>query len=72
MGWADVATKRDLDQLSERLELMIRTEIAGVRTEIAEVRSSFEKTMRHQLTVLLSAMVSIAGLLIALSIYGPS
>lgn len=54
VGWADVATKRDLDhlgaefraELSEvrselRIELAgVRVEMAGVRTEVADVRAS--------------------------------
>ena len=71
VGWADVATKRDLDQQSELLELMVRTEIAGVRTEIAGVRADFEHSLRRMQTVLLSAMVSLAGVVVAMSIYGP-
>jgi hypothetical protein len=29
VGWADIATKRDLDAQSERLELLLRAEIRG-------------------------------------------
>lgn len=65
VGWADVATKRDLDQQTERLELMVSAQIAGVRAD-------FERTIRHQLTVLLTAMVSLAGLVVGLAFYGPS
>ena len=72
VGWADVATKRDLDHQTEKLEFMVRAEVAEVSAKVDRVRGELEKAMRHQLTVLLSAMVSIAGLMIALSVYGPS
>ena len=64
VGWADVATKRDLDQQRQLLEL---------RSEISEKgnRAHVEKTMRHQLNVSLGAFFSVAGVLIALLIYGP-
>ncbi len=46
VGWADVATKHDLNvlrsdlhALEERLELRINAEIAGVRTELADTRT---------------------------------
>lgn len=50
VGWADVATKRDLDALEQRLGLRITAEIADVRTEIAaargELRTEIHKTAR--------------------------
>ena len=64
VGSADVATKRDLDQLRELLEHKI--ENSGLR-----VRADFEAAMRRPLAVLLSALFSVAGILIALSIFGP-
>ncbi|WP_020379426.1 hypothetical protein [Candidatus Microthrix parvicella] len=79
VGWADVATKRDLDQQSERLGLMVRAEIsgvhaeiAGVRAEIAGVRGDFQNSLRRMQTVLLSAVVSVAGVVIAMAIYRPN
>ena len=71
VGWADVATKRDLDQQSGRLELLIRAEFAGVATEVSRVRADFEGALRRMQTAMLSALVSVAGILIALSIFGP-
>lgn len=72
VGWADVATKRDLDQQSERLGLMVRAEISGVRAEIAGVRGDFQNSLRRMQTVLLSAVVSVAGVVIAMAIYRPN
>ena len=72
VGWADVATKRDLDQQSERLGLMVRAEISGVRAEIAGVRGDFQNSLRRMQTVPLSAVVSVAGVVIAMAIYRPN
>ena len=72
VGWADVANKRDLDQQSERLGLMVRAEISGVRAEIAGVRGDFQNSLRRMQTVLLSAVVSVAGVVIAMAIYRPN
>lgn len=72
VGWADVATKRDLDQQSERLGLMVRAEISGVHAEIAGVRGDFQNSLRRMQTVLLSAVVSVAGVVIAMAIYRPN
>lgn len=62
--WADVATKRDLDQQSELLEHKIESSCLRLRVD-------FEKALRVQLSVILSALFSVAGILIALSIFGP-
>lgn len=64
VGWADVVTKRDLDQQRELLELKIESTDKGNRAD-------FEKAIRLQLTVILSAFFSVAGVIIALLIYGP-
>ena len=64
VGSADVATKRDLDQLRELLEYKI--ENSGLR-----VRADFESAMRRPLAVLLSALFSVAGILTALPTFGP-
>jgi len=34
VGWADVATKRDLDHIAERFELRLTVELATVRSEL--------------------------------------
>jgi hypothetical protein len=76
VGWADVATKRDLDHLSEhmdlkfgqsdeRVKLMLEAKAAGLRADV-------EGSLRRMQTVLLSAFMTLAGVLIALSVFGPS
>jgi hypothetical protein len=41
-GWADVATKHDLEQLATKAD--VRTEIADLRTEIADLRTEVRTT----------------------------
>lgn len=48
VGWADVATRADLDQLHDRIRVELadlRIEIAEVRTEMADLRTE----LRHDL-----------------------
>ncbi len=83
VGWADVATKRDLDQLIEQLDMRFeriderfgRTdERSALRLDVktAELRADFQESLRRMQTVLLSALLTLAGVLIALSVFGPS
>ena len=39
VGWADVATRRDLDHAVEVLRADLGREVAGLRTEMADVRT---------------------------------
>lgn len=71
VGWADVATKRDLDQQSERLEHKIERVELRLQADIAGVRFNFENSLRHMQTVVLSTVISGVGLLSALVIFGP-
>lgn len=45
VGWADVATKQDLDHVHIALRAELHTEIAGLRTEIAGVRDELHTGM---------------------------
>lgn len=83
VGWAEVATKRDLDQLTthmnlkfaqanERFELRLDGTAADLRGDMAGIRAEFEKSLGRMQTVLLSAFIALAGVLIGLSVYGPS
>ena len=56
VGWADVATKRDLDALEERIDYRfqllrselraeIHTEIGGLRAELHESLASMQRTL---------------------------
>jgi hypothetical protein len=71
VGWADVATRRDLDNLEERLRGEFRHEIGAVRTDlqlqISELRGALAgQQLRHTM-----ALVGILGTLMAiLSAFG--
>lgn len=45
VGWADVATKHDLDHQTALLRLELQTEMADLRTEIAELRTELRTEM---------------------------
>jgi len=73
VGWADVATKRDLEQLEERMDLRfdgINQRFGGinqaVKTALAEQNSALQTDMRKMLGVLLEAIVSMATLITAI------
>jgi hypothetical protein len=53
-GWADVATKRDLDLLAARL-----------RGEMHELRADVNEKLRTHLAVIMGLNVSLAGAVIA-------
>lgn len=87
VGWADVATRHDLDTTVALLRAELHTEIAGLRdqlhTEIAGLRhemadrfgavdqrleeqgTHLERALRSQTRWLLSAIVAVAGALLA-------
>jgi hypothetical protein len=65
VGWADVATKRDLDQqtlvLRRDMEAefgKVRAEIASVRTEIAAAETRVERSITEQSRVFVIAVLT--------------
>ena len=58
VGWADVATKRDLDSLSERLEAKIES-FANL------LRAEFHAGLRSNLLGMIAANAATAGLIVA-------
>ena len=75
VGWADVATKRDLDHLAEvlrlemttahsRLAMELRTEMADLRTEMAGFRTDVTRAMAD-----LSRRLTFRFLTIAVAIF---
>lgn len=69
VGWADVATKRDLDVLGNtlRLEMQtlraeVRTEMAELRTEVATLRTDFTSSLQRSTIV----SISVLGTLMAI------
>ena len=69
VGWADVATKRDLDLLqaaTKRDVDVLRTEIGSVEQRIrSDVRDQILSAERHFISWLLGANVTLAGLAFA-------
>ncbi len=60
VGWADVATKDDLQVLE-------RTMRADFRREMSDFRADMHDAMRHQTLALIGAMLAISGLTVAAS-----
>ncbi len=58
VGWADVATKQDLESLRNALRADLFAEIGSVRTE-------FHVVMRTMLFSMIGAMFTLAGLTLA-------
>ena len=69
VGWADVATKRDLDQLAsatkrdlDHLEGTLRSEI---RQQGDQLRAEWRKDLNQQTFLLLGAIAAMAGAMVA-------
>ena len=71
VGWADVATRRDLDQLGRELRAEMAAGFAGVRAdlhqEVAMLRADSARQLPTLLLGLVGLQVSAAGLALALS-----
>lgn len=70
VGWADVATKRDLDTLATTDELHqlgaeLRGEIHGLRGEMQQMRGDLQQTFVRWMFAAHGATVALLGLLIA-------
>jgi hypothetical protein len=65
VGWADVATKRDLDALEGRLETKIDAVRQATRGDLYEVRSDLQRTFVTWLLISQATVVAAVGLLIA-------
>jgi hypothetical protein len=65
VGCADVATKRDLDQLEERMDLRFDATVSSFRADLAE-------SGRRMQGVFLTAIVAATSLIAALSVFGPN
>ncbi len=66
VGWADVATKRDLDQLEERVDQRFDSLAQTIRTALAEQNAAIQTDLRKMQGMLLSAMVALATLATAI------
>lgn len=62
VGWADVATKRDLDQLRGALEARIDAKVDGLGHEL---RAEMFREQRNQTLAIIGANTTITALLLA-------
>ena len=69
VGWADVATKHDLDGLEERMGLRLEASESRLRVEIAGLRAEFRGELNHlsnRVTALVvTGLVGVGGLAFA-------
>ena len=65
VGWADVATKRDLDHLESQLRGDFRAEIAELRAEVRSDIAELRTTVSNQMLRQTLALVGILGTLTA-------
>lgn len=69
VGWADVATKRDLDVLTDRLETRIQGLDASVETRIEacenRLMAALHRELNIQMRVTVAALVATASATIA-------
>ena len=80
MGWVDVATKRDLDHLGERVDLQFDQfeERMDLRCDkvfdatVANFRADLAESGRRMHAVVLTAIVAATSILAALSVFGPN
>jgi hypothetical protein len=67
VGWADVATKADIEQLrvatkADIEHLGARLDHVASRTDLESLRADFERTLRQHLVTFLSVNVALVGL----------
>lgn len=72
VGWADVATKRDLDRIEtkidtaeQRLEVKIESMHAGMKADLNELRSDLRRTFVTWMFATQGAVVAAIGVLLA-------
>ena len=65
VGWADVATKHDLDVNRQMLEMHVKIEVADVRSEISTLRGELHDALRRQMLQLVTAFAALQTLFIA-------
>lgn len=72
VGWADVATKRDLEHLEDVLRLELRAESSALKGDMHELRGELHllradvnEKLRGHLAVIMGLNISLAGALVA-------
>ena len=67
VGWADVATKRDLEVMAERIGARIDLIDASVKADLHELRSDLQRTFVTWIFAAQGAVIATLGLLISLT-----
>ena len=65
VGWADVATKHDLDHLDQKLEGLLSSMAKETENLGDRLRAEWNRALLQQTYVLVTAMFSLAGVMIA-------
>ena len=60
-GWADVATKRDLDQIAREIRLEVRADIKGLEARIATSQRTLALTLS---SLMLTGWVALGTLIV--------
>ena len=67
VGWAAVATKRDLDHLETTLRTELRAGLTEMRADLAEVRADLTNAMRVQSLSIIAANAALVTLAVGLT-----
>jgi hypothetical protein len=67
VGWSDVATKRDLEVMAERIEARLGARIDRFELDLHELRSDLQRTFVTWIFAAQGAVIASLGLLIALT-----
>ena len=67
VGWADVATKRDLEHYAEIHRREHEALLAGVREEMRAVGERFEGALRSQLFKFVTFVTTLAGIALVIA-----
>ena len=67
VGWADVATRRDLEVMAERIGARIDLIDASVKADLHELRSDLQRTFVTWIFAAQGAVITTLGLLISLT-----
>jgi hypothetical protein len=65
VGWGDVATRRDLDLLEERLEAKLDAMALATKRDLSDLRSDLQRTFVTWLFAAQATAVAAIGVLLA-------
>lgn len=67
VGWADIATKRDLDHLATGLRAELTELRSDMRVEVADLRSELHSTLRTNNLTMITANAVVVSVAVALA-----